>query len=108
MQAIADAGDGNFEHIENPADLPRYFEQELQGLSRTSGHTVSLGIEPNPALGSRRHELLNDLPRTDTGRAKLPNLIQGRPTDLIFTVHVPAQHPPGPTAPGSGTSSAPS
>ena len=92
MQAIADAGDGNFEHIENPADLPRYFEQELQGLSRTSGHTVSLGIEPNPALGSRRHELLNDLPRTDTGRAKLPNLIQGRPTDLIFTVHVPAQH----------------
>ncbi|NTY02587.1 VWA domain-containing protein [Deinococcus sp. JMULE3] len=91
MQAVADAGDGNFEHIENPADLPRYFEQELQGLSRTSGHTVSLGIEPNPALGSRRHELLNDLPRTDTGRAKLPNLIQDRPTDLIFTVHVPAQ-----------------
>jgi len=35
MRAMADAGDGNFEHIEDPAQLPAFFESELQGFSRT-------------------------------------------------------------------------
>jgi Ca-activated chloride channel family protein len=91
LQAMADAGDGNYEHIEDAGDLPGFFQAELQGLTRTTGHTVSLGVEPNPAVGSLRQEVLNDLPRNDLGRWQLPNLIAGQPVEVVFTVQVPAQ-----------------
>ena len=88
---MAVAGDGNFEHIEDADDLPRFFDAEFSGLARTTGHTVSLGIEPNPALGSLRQEVLNDLQRNPLGRLQLPNLIAGRPTEVVLTLQVPAQ-----------------
>ncbi|GGM19430.1 vWA domain-containing protein [Deinococcus aerophilus] len=91
LQAMADAGDGNYEHIEDAEELPGFFQTELQGLTRTTGLTVSLGVEPNPALGSLRQEVLNDLPRNDLGRWQLPNLIAGRPLEVVFTVQIPAQ-----------------
>lgn len=91
LQGMADAGDGNYEHIEQGDALPAFFAAELQGLTRTTGHTVSLGVEPNPALGSLRHDVLNDLPRTDLGRWQLANLIDGRPLEVVVTLHVPAQ-----------------
>lgn len=91
LRGMAVAGDGNFEHIEDPEQLPRYFDAEFSGLARTTGHTVSFGIEPNPALGSLRQEVLNDLERNDLGRFQLPNLIADRPLEAIFTLHVPAQ-----------------
>lgn len=91
LQGMADAGDGNYEHIEHDDALPAFFAAELQGLTRTTGHTVSLGVEPNPALGSLRHDVLNDLPRTDLGRWQLANLIDGRPLEIVVTLHVPAQ-----------------
>lgn len=97
LQAMADAGDGNYEHIEDEEALPAFFAAELQGLTRTTGHTVSLGVEPNPALGSLRQDVLNDLPRNSLGRWQLPNLIDGRPLDVVLTLHVPAQAP-SPTA----------
>lgn len=98
LQAMADAGDGNFEHIEDEEALPGYFRAEMQGLTRTTGHTVSLGVEPNPALGSRRVEIVNDLPRNDLGRSQLANLVDGRVLEVVFTVQVPAQ----PEAPDLG------
>ncbi|THF87206.1 VWA domain-containing protein [Deinococcus sp. KSM4-11] len=91
LQGMADAGDGNYEHIEHDDALPAFFAAELQGLTRTTGHTVSLGVEPNPALGSLRSDVLNDLPRNDLGRWQLANLIDGRPLDVVVTLHVPAQ-----------------
>lgn len=91
LQAMADAGDGNYEHLEDEEALPAYFAAELQGLARTTGHTVSLGIEPNPALGSRRVEVVNDLPRNELGRSQLANLVDGRVLEVVFTLHVPAQ-----------------
>ncbi|SMB82064.1 vWA domain-containing protein [Deinococcus hopiensis] len=91
LRGMAVAGDGNFEHIEDPEQLPRYFDAEFSALSRTTGHTVSLGIEPNPALGSLRQEVLNDLARNDLGRYQLPNLMAGQPIEIVLTLHVPAQ-----------------
>lgn len=91
LQAMADAGDGNYEHIENEEGLPAFFSAELQGLTRTTGQTVSLGVEPNPALGSLRCDVLNDLPRNSYGRWQLPNLKAGQPLDVVLTLHVPAQ-----------------
>ncbi|MBB5235584.1 vWA domain-containing protein [Deinococcus budaensis] len=91
LRGMAVAGDGNFEHIEDPEQLPRFFDAEFSGLARTTGHTVSLGIEPNPALGSLRQEVLNDLQRNDLGRYQLPNLIAGQPLEVVLTLHVPAQ-----------------
>ena len=95
LRGMAEAGDGNFEHIEHSSQLPGFFESEFHGMSRTTGHTVSLGIEPNPTLGSLRQEIINDLQKNDLGRAQLPNLIAGRPVEVVFTVQVPAQaeHP---------------
>lgn len=91
LRGMAVAGDGNFEHIEDPEQLPRYFDAEFTGLARTTGHTVSLGIEPNPALGSLRQEVVNDLQRNELGRFQLPNLIAERPLEVVMTLQVPAQ-----------------
>ena len=92
LRGMAEAGDGNFEHIEHASQLPGFFEAEFNGMSRTTGHTVSLGIESTPELGSLRQEVINDLQRNDLGRAMLPNLIVGRPLEVVFTVQIPAQH----------------
>ncbi len=93
LRAMADAGDGNFEHIENAEALPAFFAAELQGFSRTVGHTVSLGVEPNPALQVSRVEVINTLARNDLGRYQLPNLIAERPLEVVFTLQVPALSP---------------
>ncbi|MFB9993261.1 VWA domain-containing protein [Deinococcus oregonensis] len=93
LRGMADAGDGNFEHLEDAAALPAFFAAELQGFSRTVGHTVSLGIEPNPALKVSRVEVINTLARNDLGRYQLPNLIAERPLEVVFTLQVPAQLP---------------
>ncbi|THF71460.1 VWA domain-containing protein [Deinococcus sp. Arct2-2] len=91
LRAMADAGDGNFEHIEDAEALPAFFAAELQGFSRTVGHTVSLGLEPNPALQVSRVEVINTLTRNEFGRYQLPNLIAERPLEVVFTLQVPAQ-----------------
>ncbi|WP_026298668.1 vWA domain-containing protein [Deinococcus aquatilis] len=93
LRGMADAGDGNFEHIEDVEALPAFFAAELQGFSRTVGRTVSLGIEPNPALQVSRVEVINSLIRNDLGRHQLPNLIAERPLEVVFTLRVPAQPP---------------
>lgn len=90
LRGMAEAGDGNFEHIEQASQLPGFFESEFHGMSRITGHTVSLGIEPNPELGSLRQEVMNDLQANNLGRVMLPNLIAGRPVEVVFTMQVPA------------------
>ncbi|MFC4455451.1 vWA domain-containing protein [Deinococcus sonorensis] len=91
LLAVANAGDGNFEHVERPEALPAFFEQELLGLSRTVGRVVSLGLEPNPEHDVRVTEVLNDLKRAATGRLQLPNLLDGQTTDVVLRLKVPAQ-----------------
>ncbi|PTA68574.1 vWA domain-containing protein [Deinococcus arcticus] len=89
LLAIANAGDGNFEHVEDPGRLPTLFEEELQGLTRTTGRIVSLGLEPNPEFGVQVASVLNDFARNSFGRLHLPNLVDGQPVDIVVNLKVP-------------------
>ena len=93
LLGMATAGDGNFEHIEAARSLPTFFESELQGLTRTSGRTVSLGLEPNPEYGTQMREVLNDLTQNSLGRYQLGNLVEGQPLSVVvrMQLRVPAQ-----------------
>ncbi|PYE53486.1 vWA domain-containing protein [Deinococcus yavapaiensis] len=90
LLAMANAGDGNFEHVEDASRLPTLFEEELRGLMRTTGRTVSLGVEPNPELGVQVLRVLNDLRRNEFGRLMLPNLTDPHPVDILVTLRVAA------------------
>ncbi len=87
MEAMAKGGDGNYYYIETPKQLADIFQSELRGLMATSGHHVSLGIEPQGDV--TLVDVLNDLDRTSTGRLKLPNLIAGVPVLVQVRLHVP-------------------
>ncbi|PYE51996.1 vWA domain-containing protein [Deinococcus yavapaiensis] len=91
LLSMATAGDGSFEHVEDATRLPTFFEEELQGLTRTAGRTVSLGIEPNPEFDVRLMDVLNDFKRNDHGRLQLPNLVAGQVIEVVATLQVPAQ-----------------
>jgi Ca-activated chloride channel homolog len=88
LEAIARSGDGNYYYISSPADLPKIFQGELRGLMSTFGHTVSLGIEPQ--AGVELVDVFNDFDRTEYGRYKLPNLIQGNTIEVAVRLKVPA------------------
>ena len=90
LLGMATAGDGNFEHIETARSLPTFFESELQGLTRTSGRTVSLGLEPNPEYGTRVLEILNDLTQNSLGRYQLGNLVEGQPISVVVKLQLTA------------------
>ena len=90
LLGMATVGDGNFEHIETARSLPTFFESELQGLTRTSGRTVSLGLEPNPEYGTRTLEVLNDLTLNDLGRYQLGNLVEGQPINVVAKLQLTA------------------
>ena len=85
---MATAGDGSFEHIEDAHTLPTFFESELMGLSRTSGRSVSLGIEPNREYRAELLEVLNDLTLNDHGRLQLANLIAGQPLNVVLRLQL--------------------
>lgn len=90
LLGMANAGDGNFEHVEDAARLPTLFEEELRGLARTTGRVVSLGLEPHSDVGVTVAEVLNDLRPNALGRLMLPNLIDPHPVDVLVTLRVPA------------------
>ncbi|MVN88508.1 VWA domain-containing protein [Deinococcus sp. HMF7620] len=91
LLAVATAGDGNFEHVEDPSRLPTLFEEELLGLTRTTGRLVSLGLEPNPAHGVTVMGLLNAFDQNAYGRFQVPNLVGGQAIDVVVTLNIPAQ-----------------
>ena len=72
LKAMADAGDGNFEFIESPKQLPTIFQKELKELAATFGTKVSLGIETPDDV--KVVDVLNDFDELPSGRFKLPNL----------------------------------
>ncbi len=90
LLSMATSGDGNFEHIEEAGKLPTFFESELQGLSRTSGRTVSLGLEPNGEYRCEVLEVLGDLQRNEFGRLQLPNLVEGQPLSVVARIRLTA------------------
>jgi Ca-activated chloride channel homolog len=88
LEALARSGDGNYYYIGSPADLPKIFQAELNGLMATIGHTVSLGIEPQ--RGVELVDVFNDCDKTPYGRYQLPNLVQGNTLNIALRFKVPA------------------
>lgn len=96
LQAMADAGDGNYYYVETPKQLLDIFQTELQGLMATIGRDVILTVEPRH--GVEMADFLNDLETAPpdpaesggpTHRRRLPNLIVGMPIPLVITLIVP-------------------
>lgn len=90
MRAMADAGDGNFEHIADPEALPAFFQAELGGLSRTVGQGVALKAHARLS-GIRRVKELGGLPKLGRRHWQLPNLLAEHPFEVLLTLKVPAQ-----------------
>jgi len=89
LMPMAEAGQGNSWHVEEPQDMVKIFETELQGLVNQIGHNVTFGIKP--ADGVTVAEVLNDFESDASGRYKLPNLQAGSPLDIVVRLRVPAQ-----------------
>ncbi len=88
LEAMAQAGDGNYAFVESASQLEEIFAGEFRGLLRQCGRRVSLGFEPT-ARGARA-EMWNPLPLTDTGRWMLPNLRFGEPLSFVLRLTGPA------------------
>jgi Ca-activated chloride channel family protein len=88
MQAMGEAGDGNYYYIESPLQLVDIFQTELQGLMANLGQKVSLGLEAQN--GATVSEVLNEFERNSFGRLMLPNLVVGMPISVVVRLKVPA------------------
>lgn len=85
---MGEAGGGNAWHVREPEDMRRIFEVELNGLSSQAANNVRLEIRPGKGISVI--DVLNDFQKDGSGRYKLPNLIAGRPLDIIVRLSVPS------------------
>jgi Ca-activated chloride channel family protein len=88
MQAMGEAGDGNYYFIESPLQLVDIFHTELMGLMANLGQKVTLELDPQGE--SAISEVLNDLESTASNRLMLPNLIVGMPIQVVIRLRIPA------------------
>jgi Ca-activated chloride channel homolog len=89
LEAMAQAGDGNYYYVESPVQLPDIFQTELNGLMATTGRDAGLRIETDH--GATVLEVLTELVREPSGRLKLPNLVMGMPISVAVRLRVPPQ-----------------
>lgn len=89
LMPMAEAGQGNAWHVQEPQDMVRIFETELQGLVSQFGSSVTLGIKT--ANGVKVADVLNDFEVDGSGRYKMPNLRAGAPIDVVVRLRVPAR-----------------
>src|SRR5690606_370869 len=96
LEAMADAGDGNYYYVESPKQLADIFQSELQGLMATAGRDVALAMETRH--GVEIVDLLNDFetavtdpaePGNATHRWRLPNMTVGMPIPVVVKLAVP-------------------
>ncbi len=88
LQAMAQAGDGNYYYIESPQQLGELFQTELHGLMATFGDAVRLAVEP--CGGVTVVDVLNDFEPDPHGAGlKLPNLVTGMPVLAVVRLNVP-------------------
>jgi Ca-activated chloride channel family protein len=86
---MGEAGGGNAWHVREPEDMRRIFETELSGLSSQVANNVRLEIRPGNGVSVL--DVLNDFEKDGAGRYKLPNLIAGRPLDIVVRLSAPSQ-----------------
>ena len=88
LEAMAQAGDGNYYYVESPQQLADLFQTELRGLMATFGNAVRLAVEPRGAASVA--DMLNDFePDPHGGGLKLPNLVAGMPIQVLVRLNVP-------------------
>lgn len=84
MVAMGQAGEGNFYFIESAEQIEPIFAHELNGMLTTQASRVRLRLE-----GDRlKYELLNRYSLNKYHQYRLPNLVAGRTTDLLFQFEV--------------------
>jgi Ca-activated chloride channel family protein len=91
MGAVAGAGDGTLAQIESPAQLEDLYASELDGLARTLGKKVSLGIRAKRDV--QLLDVINDCELTAAGNWQLPNLRYGQEMTVAARFQLPAWQP---------------
>lgn len=81
LMPMAEAGQGNAWHVQEPQDMVKIFATELQGLVNQIGHSVRLVVKP--AAGVAVAEVLNDFENDGANRYKLPNLQTNSSLDVV-------------------------
>ncbi len=89
LEAMAQAGDGNYYYVETPIQLSDIFQTEMNGLMATVGRDVRMRMEA--AQGTGIVEVLNDMERDSSNRLVLPNLIIGMPISIVVRLKIPAR-----------------
>jgi len=91
MGAMAGAGDGTLAHIESPAQLADLYASELDGLVRTLGKKVSLGIRAKRDV--QLLDVINDFKLSSAGNWQLPNLRHGQELTIAALFKLPPWQP---------------
>lgn len=91
MGAIAGAGDGTMAQIESPAQLADLYASELNGLAKTLGKKVSLGIRAKRDV--QLLDVINDCELTAAGNWQLPNLRYGQELTVAARFLLPPWQP---------------
>jgi len=91
MGAMAGAGDGTLAHIESPAQLADLYASELDGLVRTLGKKVSLGIRAKRDV--QLLDVINDFKLSSAGNWQLPNLRHGQELTIAARFKLPPWQP---------------
>ncbi|MEP6786913.1 MAG: VWA domain-containing protein [Acidobacteriota bacterium] len=86
LMPMAEAGQGNAWHVQEPQDMLKIFETELHGLVRQFGNGVRLNIRT--ADGVRVTDVLNDFEKDGAGGYVLPNLIAGSKLEIVVRLEV--------------------
>ena len=90
LEAMAQAGDGNYYYVETSRPVGRYLPDRAQ---RPDG-------DQRPGCGAEDRdrprdvvlvEVLNEMEREPSGRLKLPNLVMGMPIAIVVRLKVPPQ-----------------
>ena len=91
MGAMAGAGDGTLAQIESPSQLADLYASELDGLVRTLGKKVSLGIRAKRDV--QLLDVINDFKLTSAGNWQLPNLRYGQELTIAARFKLPPWQP---------------
>jgi Ca-activated chloride channel family protein len=86
VSGMAEAGNGHFYYIEDPAQIPDFLSSELGELLRVAARSVTLGVV---VMGGAQIYNLNDVPLIGM-LYQLGDLTEGSVTDLCFVLEVPA------------------
>lgn len=89
LSAMAQAGGGNFYHVQDSSDIDTLFQVELNGLSNMFGRSVSLKIETLNGVELLR--IVNPMELGQGGEMTLADLVHGCPIDIVAELLAPAQ-----------------